>query len=314
MDVVDHSCFHETGWLKHTAPLVTSGGTDDVFDMDAEVADLCKAVSPPEDSDEVPSVTAFLVVGQNWPLSGKGSLILLSNILAGFGSAALAKGLGVLEFDLLECSSEYLSFLATHLPQLGLNNIPQKLWKSLFDKLVGQTFDASEFFVYAADEDSMCVVGAEGGIQAESDIFLLDHAITVKCVSVFVVCGVLSRFPRLQLLCRFEDLRKLLRDVPGAKERMERIIGKGLICACGIPPQCVTACPLYPGLKDWPVTVEPRVYPVPKDTSVVQLGPCDTVPGAELPVEAVYRNMWPILGSYRLASQSAVDSTPVTAL
>jgi hypothetical protein len=28
----------------------------------------------------------------------------------------------------------------------------------------------------------MCVVGAEGGIQAESDVFLLDHAVTVKCV------------------------------------------------------------------------------------------------------------------------------------
>jgi hypothetical protein len=69
-------------------------------------------------------------------------------------------------------------------------------------------------------------------------------------------------------------------------------------------------CP-RPGLKDWPVTVEPRVYPVPKDTSIVQLGPVDTVPDTEVPVEAVYRNMWPILSSYRLASQSAVDSTPV---
>jgi hypothetical protein len=170
------------GWLKHSAPLAPCTDSVDGEDVAATVAELCRAVCPPEDSDEVPSVTAFLVVGQHWPLAGKGSLVLLSNILAGFGAAVLTRGLDVMEFDLLGCTSEYLAFLATHLPQLGLNNIPQKLWKPLFDKLTAQTFDASEFFVYAVDEDSMCVVGAEGGIQAESDVFLLDHAVTVKCV------------------------------------------------------------------------------------------------------------------------------------
>ena len=41
-------------------------------------------------------------------------------------------------------------------------------------------FDANEHFTYAVDEDEMCVVGGEGGITAEQDIFVLDHAITAK--------------------------------------------------------------------------------------------------------------------------------------
>ncbi len=59
-----------------------------------------------------------------------------------------------------------------------------------------QTFDAGERFTYAVDEDSMCVVGGEGGISKEEDIFLLDHAITCKygstcicCVSVCAACA-----------------------------------------------------------------------------------------------------------------------------
>ncbi len=47
-----------------------------------------------------------------------------------------------------------------------------------------QVFDAASFFSYASDGEEMCVVANESSIAAESDIFILDHAITVKWVPV----------------------------------------------------------------------------------------------------------------------------------
>ena len=128
----------------------------------------------------------YLALGQPWALAGKGSIVFLANTLAGFGVQALIKGPAVYEFDLLSCNERFLSFLATHLPQLGLNNIPQSLWQRLHAKLSSQVFDAAEHFTYAVDEDAMCVVGGSGGIAKEADIFLLDHAITVKCARLLI--------------------------------------------------------------------------------------------------------------------------------
>jgi hypothetical protein len=59
-----------------------------------------------------------------------------------------------------------------------------------------QVFDAASFFSYASDGEEMCVVANESGIAAESDIFILDHAITVKWVPVcqpsrdYLLCSV----------------------------------------------------------------------------------------------------------------------------
>lgn len=64
--------------------------------------------------------------------------------------------------------------------------------------MVAQVIDANERFTYAVDEDAMCVVGGPDGITAEEDIFVLDHAITVKWVPatfdglmvwIFTRCG-----------------------------------------------------------------------------------------------------------------------------
>lgn len=49
--------------------------------------------------------------------------------------SALVKGLGVYEFDLMAAPPQFVVFLANHLPQLGINNIPQKLWSTLYRKL-----------------------------------------------------------------------------------------------------------------------------------------------------------------------------------
>jgi hypothetical protein len=56
----------------------------------------------------------------------------------GFGKAALLSGPGTFEFDLAACEPAFITFLAVHLPQLGLNSIPQSLWLPLFTKLKGE--------------------------------------------------------------------------------------------------------------------------------------------------------------------------------
>jgi hypothetical protein len=64
-----------------------------------------------------------------------------------------------------------------------------------------QTYDANERFTYAVDEDAMCVIGGPDGITAEEDVFILDHAITVKCVCVRWPVAVAVYAPS-RLMCR----------------------------------------------------------------------------------------------------------------
>jgi hypothetical protein len=52
-----------------------------------------------------------------------------------------------------------------------------------------QDFDASSFMSLGCDGDSMLVVANEAGLAAETQIFLLDHAITVKYVRACGCCS-----------------------------------------------------------------------------------------------------------------------------
>jgi hypothetical protein len=160
-------------------------------------------------------------------------------------------------------------------------------------------------------------------------------------------------------LRRFESLRNVLRTVPGAVERIRRILGAFYRCGacrwCSVQcvclwvlagvrevtrgprglvlrptpapsPGCVlcvrlpTRMPPLPsalcralGIDGWPACVVPLVDPPSADPDVVRLGAddYDAIPEAEREVESLYRNMWTKLHSYRLMTQSAVDSTSV---
>lgn len=67
------------GWAKSTSAVTPDLGP---YDVQADVLDVCQSMAPPEDSDDVLTISSYLVVGQPWPLQGQGALILLANTLA----------------------------------------------------------------------------------------------------------------------------------------------------------------------------------------------------------------------------------------
>ncbi|KAG0004419.1 hypothetical protein BGZ65_000413, partial [Modicella reniformis] len=76
---------------------------------------------------------------------------------------------------------EYKQFLQIHQHQLA--GIPENLWEPLFQKLGQDLFDAGEYLElhYGDPLDKYSLhVKKEGGLKKHGDIFLIDHAWTIK--------------------------------------------------------------------------------------------------------------------------------------
>jgi hypothetical protein len=79
----------------------------------------------------------------------------------------------------MESTDAHISdFVQLHQYQLEALNVPSKFYGVLWQKLENSIFDAANVFGIEEYENGKrnCVVVAEGGVHANQDIYLVDHA------------------------------------------------------------------------------------------------------------------------------------------
>ncbi|KAJ2476026.1 ubiquitin ligase (cullin) of SCF, partial [Coemansia sp. RSA 2131] len=103
---------------------------------------------------------------------------------------------------------QYGRFEAMHQQQLEALGLPRSLWKQLYDKITGETFDIGEWVVFSDDDTVKSLAEhtlslKSEKLEAESKVFLVDHIWTTTVAR------------------ELQDLD----SVPGLLERMEKLTG-----------------------------------------------------------------------------------------
>ncbi|KAJ2254469.1 hypothetical protein GGH98_002316, partial [Coemansia sp. RSA 454] len=103
---------------------------------------------------------------------------------------------------------QYGRFEAMHQQQLEALGLPRSLWRQLYDKITGETFDIGEWVVFSDDDTVKSLAEhtlslKSEKLEAESNVFLVDHIWTTTVAQ------------------ELQDLD----NVPGLLERMEKLTG-----------------------------------------------------------------------------------------
>lgn len=176
----------------------------------------------------------------------------------------------------------YVEFVVQHLGQLIVSGLPKKLWHSLYIKLMGDELDAGEHFSYGIDESSdegrqWQVLVMDEEMDAEQDVFLLDHAVTAG----------------------FYDLRVQLENSPALVSRVRAILGMG----DGAPPPPDGDS----GEADPSDVTDSEEFAA--ESLLKSLPDVDIVP--KTPSEVLshtWNRLWAVLQSYKLRTGPSADS------